>query len=99
MICNYSTNGTSIRREDRKPVINVEVRLYATLRKYYPKSNKSESLKVSLKKGVTLQHIYDRLNISIEDVKIVMVNGRAQNHGYALSDGDRIAIFPPVAGG
>lgn len=80
-------------------MINVEVRLYATLRKYYPKAKKSEALKVSLRKGVTLHCLYDRLNIPIEDVKIVMVNGRAQNHDYALSDGDRIAIFPPVAGG
>lgn len=64
--CNYSTNGTSIRWEDRKTVINVEVRLYATLRKYYPKANKSEALKVSLRKGVTLQRLYDQLNIPIK---------------------------------
>ncbi len=80
-------------------MINVEIRLYATLRKYFPKANKSEALKVTLKKGVTLQRIYDQLNIPIEDVKIVMVNGKAQNHCYVLSDGDRIGIFPPVAGG
>ena len=80
-------------------MINVEVRLYATLRKYYSKANKSGVLKVSLRKGVTLQRLYDQLNIPFDEVKIVMVNGRAQKHSYTLSDGDRIAIFPPVAGG
>ena len=80
-------------------MINVEVRLYATLRKYTPKAKQSGVFKVSLRQGVTLQGLYDRLNIPLDDVKIVMVNGRAQHHGFTLSDGDRIALFPPVAGG
>ena len=80
-------------------MINVEVRLYATFRKYYPKAKKSGAIKLSIRNGVTLQQLYARLNIPLEEVKIVMVNGRAQNHSYAFSDGDRIAIFPPVGGG
>jgi len=99
MTCNSFISGTLLRGEDRNTVINAEVRLYATLRRYSPKAMKNESIKLKLQKGVTLQQLYDRLNIPVEEVKIVMVNGRAKNHDYTLSEGDRIAIFPPVAGG
>ena len=80
-------------------MIKVEVRLYATLRRYCPHVRAGEALKLSLGKGATLQQLYRRLNIPIGEVKIVLVNGRAQNHGYTLSDEDRIAIFPAIAGG
>lgn len=77
----------------------VEMRLYASLRKYSPQLRVGEALKLSLGKGTTLQQLYRKLNIPIGEVKIVLVNGRVQNHGYILSDGDRIAIFPAIAGG
>ena len=80
-------------------MIEVDVRLYATLRRYSPNVGRGEALKLSLREGATLQQLYTRLSIPMIKVKIVLVNGRSQNHGYSLSEGDRVAIFPAVAGG
>ncbi|GAB6156048.1 MoaD/ThiS family protein [Desulfosporosinus burensis] len=39
------------------------------------------------------------LNIPLEEVAICLVNGRDVNEQHVLSDGDVIALFPPVGGG
>ncbi|MGE5576127.1 MAG: MoaD/ThiS family protein [Syntrophothermus sp.] len=40
-----------------------------------------------------------RLGIPPGEAFVVMVNGRRQDLGWTLKDGDRIGIFPPVGGG
>ena len=80
-------------------MINLEVRLYATLRRYSPNLRIGEALKLSLREGATLQQLYRMLNIPVKAVKVVLVNGIARDHDFILSDGDRVAIFPAVAGG
>ena len=80
-------------------VTKVEVRLYAALRRYAPQLKLGEAMELNLKEGATVQQLYTMLNIPRDEVKRVIVNGIARDHSYALSDGDRIAIFPPVAGG
>lgn len=80
-------------------MIEVEVRLYALLRRYAPEVNLGEAMRLNMKEGSTLQMIYDRLGIPFDEVKRVIVNGIARDHYYRLSNGDRVAIFPPIAGG
>jgi len=80
-------------------LIKVEVRLYATLRRYAPQLKIGEALELDFKEGSMVKHIYERLNMRIEEVKRVIVNGIARDNDYVLSNGDRVAIFPPVAGG
>ena len=80
-------------------MIEVEVRLYATLRRYAPGVRLGEAMRLSMERGSTLQQIYDRLGVPVDEVKRAIVNGVARDHGYCLSDGDRVAVFPPVAGG
>ncbi len=80
-------------------MIKVEVRLYATLRRYTPQLKIGEAMELDFKDGSTVKHIYERLNMRIEEVKRVIVNGIARDNEYVLSNGDRVAIFPPVAGG
>lgn len=80
-------------------MVAVEVRLYGSLRRYAPKLKIGEPLELNMRQTFSLQQLYKRLNIPRKEVKIVLVNGRAQNSGYTLQDGDRVAIFPPVAGG
>ena len=80
-------------------MIRVEVRLYASLRRYAPRLRLGEAMELDLKDAVTLEQLYASLNIPAAEVKRAIVNGIARDHGYALSDGDRVAIFPPVGGG
>ena len=75
------------------------MRLYGSLKRYSVQLRKGEALKLSLNRGATLQNLYRRMKIPVDDIKIVLVNGRSQNKDYLISDGDRIALFPPIAGG
>ena len=80
-------------------MIRVEVRLYATLRRYVPQLSIGEALELELDGGATLRHIFKRLGLPESEVKRVIVNGLSKGYEYVLLDGDRVAIFPPVAGG
>lgn len=80
-------------------MIRVEVRLYATLRKYAPQNRLGEPLSLELPAGTTLGDLLSRLGIPSEELKTAFVNNLRQEEAYILRDGDRVALFPPVAGG
>ena len=77
----------------------VEVRLYASLRKYHPKPGNSEALAISLDNEAKLGDLLDRLKIPRQEIGILMVNGNWQKESYLLQDGDRIGFFPLIGGG
>ena len=81
-------------------MIRVEVRLYATLRKYQPEVKIGEALVRELAEGTTvLKLLENELGVPPDEVKTIFVNGVSQSFDYVLADGDRVGIFPPVAGG
>lgn len=81
-------------------MIRVEARLYATLRKYHPEGKAGEALVRELAEGTTVQKLLENeLDVPPGEVKIVFVNGVSQDFDHVLADGDRVGIFPPVAGG
>jgi molybdopterin synthase sulfur carrier subunit len=77
----------------------VEVRLYATLRKYHPKLGIGEPLLTTLDDRATLRNLLDELKIPRKEIAVVFVNGKWEEEDYLLRNGDRIGIFPPLAGG
>jgi len=80
-------------------MIEVEVRLYATLRKYSPETGIGEPMILQVPEGERLSDLLTRLGIPQHEVKTAFVNSRHQDEDYQLRDGDRVALFPPVAGG
>ncbi len=81
-------------------MIRVEVRLYATLRKYHPEGKVGEALVRELAEGTTVQKLLENeLRVPPGEVKTVFVNGVSRSFDHVLADGDRVGIFPPVAGG
>ena len=82
------------------PVIRVEARLYATLRKYQPEGKVGEALVCKLAEGTTVQEFLEKeLGIPPGEVKTVFVNGVSRSFDHLLGDGDRVGVFPPIAGG
>ncbi len=77
----------------------VEVRLYASLRRYYPDLKSGESLSLALDDNVNLENLLDRLKVPRKEITIVMVNGQREDGSYLLQDGDRIGVFPLIGGG
>lgn len=77
----------------------VKVKLFATLRKYYPEVPLGESFNVTLDSGSTIAQLYEHLRIPEEQIKITLVNGLYCDRNYVLSDKDEVGIFSPVGGG
>lgn len=80
-------------------MITVEVRLYATLREYYPGLGIGEPLAITVSDKAQLKDLLDYLKIPKEQIKATFVNGKWEEISYLLRDGDRIGIFPPIGGG
>lgn len=81
-------------------MIRVEVRLYATLRKYQPEGKVGEALVHELVEGTTVQKLLEKeLGVPPGEVKTVFVNGVSRRSDHVLADGDQVGIFPPIAGG
>ncbi len=78
----------------------IEIRLYATLGRYRPELKVGEPLFLNLDQGTTVKRVLQEvLGIPTEVVKTVFVNGIYRGLDHVLADGDRVGIFPPVAGG
>jgi len=77
----------------------IEVRLYASLRRYHSDPGSSETLVMSLDNETKLGDLLDKLKIPRQEIGVLMINGSWQKESYLLQDGDRIGIFPLIGGG
>ena len=76
----------------------VEVRLYATLRRYTPASPNGV-VSIDIAEGATVVDILKKISIDPAEIHLVMVNGIGCELEKILSSGDRVGLFPPVGGG
>ena len=79
--------------------MEIEVKLFATLRDYLPKGSDRFSCKIEVDDQTRVQDILSRLNIPDEIPKIILVNGIHGKKEQILKEGDVLSVFPPVAGG
>ncbi len=79
--------------------MKVEVRVFATLRRYFPDLSVGEPQVVELPDGATIADLLAALGIPQEEVKIAMRNSRQVDWDEKLQDGDRVAFIPAVGGG
>jgi molybdopterin converting factor small subunit len=80
-------------------MIEVEVKLFATLRRQYPDLKVGEAMSMELPEDATVARLVKELGLPEEEVKVVFVNGTIRKEDYGLTDGDAVGIFPPVGGG
>ena len=74
--------------------MNVEAKLFATLRKA-----PLQQERIPLQDGATVRDLLENLEVPSAEVAVVLVNGRHAQLDQRLWDGDKIALFPPIAGG
>ena len=79
--------------------MEIEVKLFATLRDYLPKGSGRFSCKIEIDASTRIQDILSRLKIPEEIPKIILVNGVHRQTEQILKEGDVLSVFPPVAGG
>ena len=72
----------------------VEVRLYSSLREYYPRDRNNEALFITLSDQANLGELLIELKIPKGEVAVAMVNGKSEKEDYILRIEDRVGLFP-----
>jgi sulfur carrier protein len=79
--------------------MEIEVKLFATLRDYLPEGSSRFSCKMKIDSHTRIEDVMSNLKIPEEMPKIILVNGIHGKKDQILKDGDVLSVFPPVAGG
>lgn len=79
--------------------MQVEVVVFATLRRYWPDLKVGGSRIVEVQPGTTLAALRDQLGLPADEVRVIMCNHLQAELSDEVHDGDRIAFIPAVAGG
>jgi molybdopterin converting factor small subunit len=80
--------------------MKIELKLFASLGRYMPQEKEGKSSELmEIHEGARVRDIINRLGIPDHAVKILFLNGIHAKGEDRLKDGDRLAVFPPIAGG
>ncbi len=77
----------------------VDVMLSSALRPYVPGYDRLSGLQLEPKPELTALELINSLGIPPDEVKIIMLNGKAAAKDSFIQDGDRVGLFPAVGGG
>lgn len=79
--------------------MNVDVALFASLSTFQPDGAGGRHARTfELPEGTTIARVIESLGLPNQP-RVVFVNSRHASEDSVLHEGDRLAIFPPVAGG
>ena len=82
------------------PGMKVELNLFASLARFSPDKTGGHGHRVvDVEEGTTIMGLINRQNIPIDKIRMIFLNGLHATGEEVLKDGDRVGIFPPVAGG
>ena len=74
---------------------HIQLKLFAALTPFTP----DNSDRVPIGSGVTVREVLDQLEIPLAKAHLIFINGVKKNLDTRLDGGERVGIFPPVAGG
>ena len=80
-------------------MMRIQVKLFATLCRYFSSAAPGIPFEVELPEGATLGDLVSQLNLPRQEVKVFFVGGRARPADWPLEQGDEVGIFPLIAGG
>lgn len=83
--------------------MRIQLALFASLTQYLPAAGDGDKLSthaqmIDLPDGSTVGQVVARLGLP-DEPRIVFVNNRHAADEHVVQEGERLAIFPPVAGG
>jgi len=80
--------------------MKVELNLFASLARYAPdKTGGHGHHIIDVAEGTTIIGLLDHLKLPIDKIRMIFLNGLHATGDEVLREGDRIGVFPPVAGG
>ncbi len=75
--------------------MQITVKLHASLRRYGRSDSKDGLFPLETSEKATVREVIRELGIPPEKVRMILLNGRGVDFESILSNGDRIALFPP----
>jgi molybdopterin converting factor small subunit len=80
--------------------MKIELSLFASLAQYVPDKTGSHSRQtMEVAEEITIMELLKGLELPIDKIKMIFLNGLHATGDEVLKDGDRVGVFPPVAGG
>jgi molybdopterin converting factor small subunit len=80
--------------------MRIEVNLYASLAPYLPRIEGAAGSRVrEVDEGTTILGLLRLYQVPADQVKLIFLNGIHAGGDEVLHDGDRLGVFPPIAGG
>ena len=79
--------------------MKIELNLYASLARYVSREAGRIPGPIEAAEGTTILQLLRGLDLPMEKVKMIFLNGVHARGEEVLQDGDRVGVFPPVAGG
>ena len=74
---------------------HIQLKLFAALTPLSPEN----SDRVPVSPGTSVKEVLERLNVPIAKAHLIFINGVKRTLDTRLKGGERVGIFPPVAGG
>ena len=82
------------------PDMKIELNLYASLARCIPREAGAPCNRIwEVGEGTTILALLHRLQVPMDRVKLIFLNGLHAQGDEKLSEGDRVGVFPAVAGG
>jgi molybdopterin converting factor small subunit len=78
--------------------MRITIKLYSMLRGYLGEQEKGVAVR-EFSDGAIIADVLSALGIPDKIPKIMLINGEQKGASDALSDGDELSMFPPMAGG
>ena len=75
--------------------MQITVKLHASLRPYGRSDSKDGLFLLETSKKTSIREVMRELGIPPEKVRMILLNGRGADSESVLSNGDRLALFPP----
>ena len=79
--------------------MKINLNLYASLAEYLPDRARGNPNSLELPEGTTIKQLIEQLHIPPDTPRIIFLNGVHAPLEALLNDGDRLGMFPPLAGG
>jgi sulfur carrier protein ThiS len=79
--------------------MKVELCLYASLSSFLPENTRGNSCITEIGEGMTVRQLLAEVGLPENLPKLIFLNGLHAKYDDVLKSGDRLAVFPPIAGG
>lgn len=84
---------------DANKTISISVKLFALLAHYKPNGVESSSFTMEIENGMSVEQFILVHDLPAEKIKTISLNDKLVKKTATLQDGDRLILFPTIAGG